>query len=77
MLVYRTHSRSLADREIPEVREFIDNFPITPTITKETVLTGNEWVYHVTVSNTISIFGGHTVNGTPEAVLRSSNPQPP
>ena len=44
------------DREIPEVREFIDNFPITPTITKETVLTGNEWVYHVTVSNTISIF---------------------
>ena len=64
------------DREIPEVREFIDNFPITPTITKETVLTGNEWVYHVTVSNTISIFGGHTVNGTPETLFSEPNPQP-
>ena len=64
------------DREIPEVREFIDNFPVTPTISNETHLTGNHWVNSILVSNTISIFGGHTQNGSPETLFREPNPQP-
>ena len=32
--LYRAFTK-FGDQEIPEVREFIDNFPITPTITQE------------------------------------------
>lgn len=64
------------DQEIPEVREFIDNFPITPTITQEFKFAGGFSEIEINVSNTINIFGGHTSNGQFDSLFVDKNPQP-
>lgn len=64
------------DQEIPEVREFIDNFPITPTITMEFSFDGGFSEIEINVANTINIFGGHTSNGKFDTLFVDKNPQP-
>ena len=64
------------DKEIPEVKVFVDEFTGRPHITQEFKFAGGFSEIEINVANTINIFGGHTSNGKFDTLFVDKNPQP-